>query len=296
MALLVDAQNWIWRAAFAGRNLSSRGRPTGALHVGLSMLATLPDLFEPQRVVFLWDSRNSWRKKILPEYKANRTGQSEERKAVYPQIDTFREVLGHIGIFQLEVDTLEADDLIGIFTTALVRTGRAVTIVSSDKDFFQLLASPLVTQVRGWKGKKKLDKWDGDRVLKELHIPANKWAEYLALVGDKVDNIPSVRRGMGPVTGVKLFQGAGIKSLPKDEYNTWERNLKVTRVLRSWEESGLPKQCLIRPHRSSAGWEQLEKIMTEYELTQLWGDRRKLWDVGGWSETSCKEVHEVYQL
>src|SRR5215510_8935018 len=109
--ILVDAPNLVWRAHFSGAHLKSRERPTAVLHIGLRMLATMPDLIPKQSIMFLWDQGVSWRKKILKTYKDNRDHTTVDRKAVYAQIDIFKHLLTSIGIKQCSIDTMEADDL-----------------------------------------------------------------------------------------------------------------------------------------------------------------------------------------
>lgn len=274
--LIFDGNNFLWRAAFSGRGLISRGRPTGALYISLSMLAALPSLFTPQQVIFLWDSRESWRRKILSQYKRNRKSTDDvERTAVYKQMDSFREVLDGIGVIQHQVEKLEADDLAGILTTNLLKSGRKVTLVSGDKDWFQLLG-PGVTQVRGWQGKKK-DVWTEKRFQETYHVSPQDWPRYLALVGDTSDNIPNAQRGIGPVAALKVMRGEF--RLTEGGQRQYEQNLKVTPILRAY-----PSAFNVNPKYALRNRKILEDVISEFELFSLSGEQDHIWEVGGWRD------------
>lgn len=278
--LLIDGSNFCFRAYHAGGHLSSRGRPTSVLHVGLSMLSALGDLVEPQPILFLWDKGPLWRREIYPDYKGNRDnqdkGKSIDRLEVYSQITLFQTVLTDIGIPQKTVAGLEGDDLAGIFTTALLKRNKPVVLVSGDKDWTQLL-QPGVTQIRGWKGK-TVERWDTERVIKEFGVTPKQIPNYLALIGDKSDNIPNVSRGMGPVKAIKVLNG-GIK-LNFEEQKNYGRNFKITRILT--ERPKGVDMGIIKPGRTRAGWDNLTNFLAEYELFTLYGERKRLWDIGSW--------------
>ncbi len=275
--ILVDGPNFIWRAAFAGGALESKGRPSAALHVGLSMLAAMHGLFTPQRLVFLWDGRQSWRRKLYPEYKANRKDDAlVNREAVFAQITVFQSILTCAGMMQVYVDDLEADDLAGLLVKSF--TVRPIVLLSSDKDWFQLLEVD-VTQVRGWSGS-KLDVWTADRVLKEKGIPVSQWAQFLALVGDKVDNIPNAGRGIGEVKARRIVQGLDI--LPEPYTKQYEFNLKLTTIHTQVHQCGLKRSDFKCSAQTTEAWDRLEKLLLDYELYSVWKERRKIRDMGGW--------------
>ena len=274
--ILVDGSNFLWRAHFAGRTLSSKGRLSGALHIGLGMLADFPKNFKPQRVIFLWDGKKSWRKKLEPSYKANRKD-STERAAVHRQIDVFRDLLQAIGVTQVTADSMEADDLIGMLTKILLARKIETTIVSSDKDLFQLLQNG-VLQVRGWTGK-KLDIWTRERVEFKYGVKVKDWARYLALIGDKIDNIPNACRGMGPVRAREVLNGG--KGLTTEASIQYGKNLMLTTLKRDFKESGLSVDDL-KVHERGDGWSRLENVLEDYELVQLRNDRRAIYQIGGW--------------
>ena len=278
--ILCDGNNFVWRSFHAAPDLRTKdGRYSGLLHIGLTMLSNMPDLFKPDRILFLWDDKESWRKKIYPEYKGNRTKDSEIRNKVYPQMDVFKRILSLAGISNIQTPTLEADDLIGILTEDLNARDENVVILSSDKDLLQLLR-PNVIQIRGWKDR-KVYLWTHDRLLDEYKIPPRSWPAYLALIGDKTDNIPNIRRGMGPKTAQKILALSLYDSrwgITVEERKIFERNLKLTRVLTKGFNVEIPKQT----ERQDAQWRELSRIIWDFELREVFYERSSIWKVGGW--------------
>src|SRR6185312_986152 len=124
---------------------ASNGFPTGVIYGVLAGMMRLHRIFPDAAFVFCWDGKDtdkSWRHKLAKTYKANRkrTGEPpQEVKDVYMQIPSLRILLSHMGFLQLEIDTLEADDLIGIVARSLKKKVKRVLIYSSDKDFIQLM-------------------------------------------------------------------------------------------------------------------------------------------------------------
>jgi len=242
------------------------------------MLLAMHDLFQEQRIMFLWDHKDSWRKKLYPAYKANRQADPErvkERTEVYRQIGLFREVLSAVGITQVEEQGLEADDIAGIISTRCHLSDRPLTMVSSDKDWYQLLTSSNRI-VKGWTGK-KLEEFHAEDVLKKFGVTIENWPKYQALLGESGDNIPKVCRGMGPVTACKVL--AGVLPLPPEYQVQYELNLKLTTLRR---EGKLTHKW---PEQSKEGWKFLEGILTDYELSDLWVSRAKLWQLGKWGRS-----------
>lgn len=281
--ILCDGNWWAWKSYHAAPELRTKdGRYSGLLHIGLTMLSNMPDLFNPDRVLFLWDDpKGSWRKKIYPEYKGNRgTDPDHERSVkVYPQIEEFKRILLLVGISHIQVPTLEADDLAGILTEDLNSQDEKVVLLSSDKDWLQLLRSNVI-QIRGWKDR-KLDLWTHDRLLEEYKIPPRMWPAYLALVGDKVDNIPNIRRGVGPKMALKIMGSSMYDprwNITLEERKIFERNLKITRVLTKGFDVKVPEQI----ERQDLQWRDFSRIIWDYELREVFYERSNIWKVGGW--------------
>ena len=127
--ILIDSKNYAYRHCYTRTQLSSRGRPTGLLHGAIQGLLRLHRVFPDAVFVFCWDgeeSTKSWRHGLAANYKQNRvsTEITPERKALFQQIPILRSMLTHLGFCQLEVRTLEADDLIGVMARRAVAAAR----------------------------------------------------------------------------------------------------------------------------------------------------------------------------
>lgn len=279
--ILVDTNNLLYRAYHAASELrTSDGKPSGLMYVGLNMLTVFPDLFPKQSILFLRDSPPYWRKTIYPGYKQRSQEQEQDRSAIYSQLDRFYWLLDQMGFQQMFVPGLEADDLAGIMSTMAIRNKReSVILVSVDKDWLQLL-QPGVTQLKNWKGKKQTDVWDEKRLLEEKGVAPRYWPMYLAMLGDESDRIPkALGIGRGPAYALKVLNGKA--NLNGHEQRQFELNIKLTTVLREYDVNKL-KAGITTSKRSKAGFEALEQVIQEYEMYTIWGERQKLWELGGW--------------
>lgn len=271
--ILVDGNNFCWRAHWAGHGLESDGRPTAVMHVGISMLAGMARVVKPQRIIFLWDyPGKSWRAGIYPEYKANRAKMQVDRTSVYSQIDTFKTFLSAIGIRQLTVDGLEADDLAGCLSAVF----EDVILVSNDTDWYQLLRFG-VTILRNWKGKQA--EWmDVDKLRVESGIGSEDWPVFLALSGKSSNNIPNVRRLLGPETAKKMMKKGDVQAQLSDaEQEIFKRNLSLCTILRKPPEG---VHFILR--KAERDWGEMCRIMMEYDLVRLWDMRKVIWKIGEW--------------
>lgn len=273
--ILVDANNFSWRAYFAASNLrSDTGFPTGLLHIGLSMLATFRERFDPQLIVFLWDGRNPWKKKKFEEYKATRFRDESIRKEVYCQIDIFQKLLTAIGVPQIQEDGYEADDLAGLFVGA--NPNKKIILVSGDADWLQLLTKN-VTIIRQWSDR-TVKVTTRKMVRKQFGVRTCDFARYQALVGDKGDNIPKVRKFMRTAHIVDhINEGFDLK-LTSQETARLCRNLELTTI----RTQGKCPEIVI-PIQTKKGRIILEQTMKKYQLISVWSSRHKILEVGKWS-------------
>lgn len=204
--LLVDGFNLAYRCFFAIPELNrADGFPTNALHGWVKSLWKLMDQERPEAVLVFFDLGGAQDRLALhPEYKAQREEMPEGLVRQLPHIKAFTRALGFVGI---EVNGVESDDLLASQAVALARAGHDVLIVSSDKDFAQIvderikimLPPPSANPKLGWRLR------DEAGVLEKFGVPPKQIADYLALVGDTSDNIPGIP-GVGPKTAVKWLQ------------------------------------------------------------------------------------------
>ena len=207
---LVDGSGYIFRAYHALPPLTrkSDGLPTGAVAGFCNMLWKLmrnardTDVGVPPThfaVIFDYSSK-TFRNKLYPEYKANRTAPPED---LVPQFGLIREATRAFNLPCIEMEGFEADDLIATYCRMAEDAGADATIISSDKDLMQLV-SPSVAMYDPMK-----DHQIGiPEVIEKWGVPPDKMIELQALTGDTIDNIPGVP-GIGPKTAALLLEQFG---------------------------------------------------------------------------------------
>ncbi len=201
--LLVDGFNLAYRSFHALPDLTrGDGFPTGALHGWVKALWKLADQEKPEATLVFFDLGGAQDRLALhPEYKAQR---AEMPEALQKQIEPLKQLTRAMGLVGIERDGVESDDLLAAQAVALARAGHDVVIVSSDKDFAQLvdgritilLPPPSANPKLGWRV------LDAAGVKEKFGVPPTQIADYLALVGDASDNIPGID-GVGPKTAAK---------------------------------------------------------------------------------------------
>ncbi|MGZ6076317.1 MAG: DNA polymerase I [Myxococcaceae bacterium] len=199
---LIDASGFVFRAYHAIANLStSRGVPTNAVYGFTRMLLKTLREMNPTHVALAFDKESrTGRQEIDPTYKANREGPPPD---LPHQFTLVRQVLDALRVPVLEFAGWEADDVIGTLALAAKAQGYDVHVVTGDKDFMQLVDDRVSLY------DPMLDRHTGPREVKErLGIEPGQMRDYLALVGDPIDNVPKVP-GIGPKTAAELIQQFG---------------------------------------------------------------------------------------
>lgn len=199
---IVDVSSMFFRAFYAIRPLtSSKGVPVNAVYGFISMIIKLFKDKKPDHVVFCYDRKEpSFRKGLYTEYKANRTEMPDDLQVQMPYL---KQVASLFGICDMELDTFEADDLIGTVACVAQKQDYDVYIVSGDKDFCQLVNK----QVFLYDTMKEVI-FD-EAMVKEKHgVMPEQFIDYLAITGDTSDNIPGVA-GIGPKGAQKLIEQFG---------------------------------------------------------------------------------------
>lgn len=183
---LIDGYSTIFRAFYAIRGLStSAGEPTNAIYGFINMLRKILREEEPPLLGIALDvGRATVRTEAYAEYKANRAPMPEDLKAQMPAI---RRAIEAFRIPILELERYEADDVIGTLGRKAQDAGYEVTIVSADKDLFQLVSDRVSLLHTG-----REKTYDPALVAEDFGVPPEQVVDVLALVGDKVDNVPGV--------------------------------------------------------------------------------------------------------
>ena len=207
--LLVDGFNLAYRCFFAIPELTrADGFPTNALHGWVKTIWKLQDQEKPVGVVVFFDLGGAQdRLALLPDYKAQR---EEMPEALSQQIPVLKDLTRKMGLGCVEVHGVESDDLLAAQAVEYAAQGHAVKIVSSDKDFAQIVSDqitmmlppPAANPRLGWRS------MGVPEVESKFGVGPNKIADYLALVGDSVDNIAGVA-GVGPKTASKWLNAYG---------------------------------------------------------------------------------------
>jgi len=197
---LIDASIYIFRAWFSISDefSTSRGEPTNAVYGFTGFLCSLLEQTSAEHVGVAFDESlaTSYRNEIYPEYKANREPAPEELKR---QFKWARNMAESMGLSCFADPRYEADDLIGTLATHWRERGHPLCIVTSDKDLAQLIEKPDT-----WWDFSRNQKLSHAKIKDKFGVYPEQIADYLALTGDAVDNIPGVP-GVGPKSAVALL-------------------------------------------------------------------------------------------
>jgi DNA polymerase-1 len=200
--VLVDGSSYLYRAFHALPPLTtSKGLPTGAVKGVLNMLTSLRKQYPQSPFAVVFDAKGgTFRDEMFADYKANRPSMPDELRV---QIEPLHASVKALGYPLLCVEGVEADDVIGTLARQCAALGRDVVISTGDKDMAQLVC-PHVTLVNTMTG----SVYDIDGVKAKFGVGPELIIDYLALMGDKVDNIPGVP-GVGEKTALGLLVGVG---------------------------------------------------------------------------------------
>ena len=197
---LVDASVYIFRAWFSMPDdfVNDRGEPTNAVYGFSGFLCNLLEQTGAEHVAVAFDESlsKSYRNEIYPEYKANRDPAPEELKR---QFSWARAVAEAMGLQCYADDRYEADDLIGTLAEYWRARGHPICVVTSDKDLAQL-----VGEQDYWWDFSRNQKLNAKQLTEKFGVMPEQMADYLALTGDSVDNIPGVP-GVGPKSASALL-------------------------------------------------------------------------------------------
>ncbi|WP_122430332.1 DNA polymerase I [Pseudomonas viridiflava] len=200
--VLVDGSSYLYRAFHALPPLAtSKGLPTGAVKGVLNMLKSLRRQYPESPFAVVFDAKGgTFRDTLYAEYKANRPSMPDDLRV---QVDLLHACVKGLGYPLLCVDGVEADDVIGTLARSSAAADRPVIISTGDKDMAQLVDGH-ITLVNTMTG----SVLDIAGVKEKFGVGPEHIIDYLALMGDKVDNIPGVP-GVGEKTAVGLLVGVG---------------------------------------------------------------------------------------
>ena len=314
---LINGQNALYRFQWVGKNLhAANGQSTGGIHGMLTGMMVIKRRHPGARFVVAWDgiaARQSWRSAIYPDYKKRRDENPSEdlkalREAVLAQMKATKAMLTAVGIPQIEIDELEADDVIGVMADACLRSGWEVVVYSSDKDYQQLMCD----------GVKILVSASGaflteNDVRSKFRCGSADLLKVRAFLGDPSDCIPRAVPGVGPVAAAR-YVAAGVdpserhfNDLPQSVrlgaqriepyWKVLHRNYRLMRIMRNVED--LPSAYTVEtvelkektlmagralqkpPARSEDRYEKVLAMCGEMNLMSVLENRHELWRLGG---------------
>jgi DNA polymerase I len=268
--VLVDGSSYLYRAFHALPDLrTSRGEPTGAIRGVISMLRRLIEDGKPDYFAVVFDAPGrTFRDEWYPEYKANRSPMPD---ALVAQIAPLHELIRVHGWPILMIEGVEADDVIGTLARQAEQLDIDTLISTGDKDLAQLI-TPRVTLVNTMSN----ELLDMTTVVDKFAVRADQLLDYLALIGDAVDNIPGVPK-VGPKTAAKWLAEHG--TLDQVIANAGSMGGAVGENLRaalSWLPQGkrlltvktdctlpfAPRELVIQPHDP----EKLRELYERFEF------------------------------
>jgi len=205
---LLDGNSLTYRAFFAiPRDMvTASGQETHAVIGFTQMLISLLRDNEPDGVAVAFDRPGgTFRHERLPSYKANRENQED---SLYQQLDLVRELVDAMGLLVADADGFEADDVIATLATVARDAGRDVTVVTGDRDSYQLVEDPHVQVLYNKRGVSDYALYDEAGILERTGVRPTDYVAYAALRGDSSDNLPGVP-GVGEKTAAKLVNAYG---------------------------------------------------------------------------------------
>ncbi|MEA2297132.1 MAG: polymerase [Solirubrobacteraceae bacterium] len=201
---LIDGNSLVYRAFFALPEsiATSTGEPTNAIFGFASMLVKIVSEHGVKPTIVAWDAGTSGRVEVYPEYKAQRRSRPSLLKAQWPAFEPLVEAFGYRNV---RIEGFEADDVIATLAERAREEGISVTIVTGDRDAFQLIdEAGLVKVMATSRGITETKLYDHPAVLERYGIPPELVPDFYGLKGDTSDNIPGVP-GIGEKTASDLL-------------------------------------------------------------------------------------------
>jgi len=301
---LIDGSGYIFRAYYALPPLSrkSDGLPTGAVSGFCSMLFKLLEdsrsddsINKPTHFAVIFDSaKKNFRNDIYADYKANR---SETPEDLAPQFEYIRKAVKAFSLPSIELINYEADDLIATYAKQIVKAGAKVTVISSDKDFMQLVTD----KVRLYDPMKNKILGDNE-VFEKFGVKPSQVIDVQSLAGDTSDNIPGVP-GIGVKTAAELINKYNTLDILLKNINEIPQNKRRETLLANKDKAILSKKLVTlkddvpvkeKPEnfimRNVEG-EKLFKFLREMEFNRLLSQA-----ISFYGETKTPSLNESNQI
>lgn len=206
--VLIDGNSILNRAFYGimGSNMlrTEEGTYTNAVYGFLAIMFKILDNLKPEYLAVAFDLKApTFRHKMYAEYKGTRKGMPDE---LAEQVPIIKEVLKAMNIEIIEKEGYEADDILGTIATKAGKEGYEVTILSGDRDTFQLATDNITIRIPRTKmGKTEEDDYNREKIIEQYGIEPKCLIEVKGLMGDKSDNIPGIS-GVGEKTALGIIQ------------------------------------------------------------------------------------------
>ena len=277
---VIDGSSYLYRAFHAMPPLTtSSGKPTGAVKGVTNMLINLKKDSEGSPIIIVFDAKGkTFRNEIYSEYKANRPPMPEELRE---QLKPVKSICKAIGFPLIEIEGVEADDVISTIALLAKKAKYKCVISSLDKDLMQLVEDPHITMMDTMKHKI----FNEEGVFEKFGVKPSQIRDMLALVGDASDNIPGIPK-VGQKTAAKWLaeygnlenikkNAASIKGVVgenlRNTINDLDRNVELVSLKQNVNLSMKFEDLLV----FSPDDEKLEKIFSELEFKSLDSKKEK---------------------
>ncbi|MGX9461781.1 DNA polymerase I [Shewanella sp. A14] len=253
--ILVDGSSYLYRAYYAPPHLTnSKGEATGAVYGVVNMLRSLLSRYSPSHIVVVFDAKGkTFRNDMYSEYKAQRPPMPDDLRS---QIEPLHNIIQAMGLPLISIPGVEADDVIGTIALQASKEGRATLISTGDKDMAQLvnehvtLINTMTDTIMG-----------PEEVKSKFGVAPDRIIDFLALMGDKADNIPGLP-GVGEKTALAMLTGVGsVAQLLAEPYSVVDVGFRGSKTM--------PAKIIDNADMLRLSYE-LATIKTDVELEQDW--------------------------
>ncbi len=290
--IIIDAMAMAYRAyfAFIARPLvTKKGEPTSAIFGFLNQLLKILEENKPDYIAVAFDSKGkTFRHEKYDKYKSSRQAMPDD---MIPQIQRIKEIIEALNIPIYILPRYEADDIIGTAVKKAEKAGMISYVITPDKDYNQMVTD----KVKIIKGGKSIDEiviYDIAKIKEEFGFEPKQMIDYLALIGDKSDDIPGIA-GVGPKTAIPLIQEFGnIEGIYKN-INKIEKEGLRNKLIEGKENAFLSKElatihCDVplefkfeNAKFSKPDIEKVKSIFIELEFTRLFSRLLNVYKLDG---------------
>ncbi|MGE6570362.1 DNA polymerase I [Shewanella vesiculosa] len=253
--ILVDGSSYLYRAYYSPPHLTnSKGEATGAVYGVVNMLRSLLSRYSPSHIAVVFDAKGkTFRNDMYGEYKAQRPPMPDDLRT---QIEPLHKIIHAMGLPLISISGVEADDVIGTIALQASKEGRATLISTGDKDMAQLvnehvtLINTMTDTIMG-----------PEEVKAKYGVHPDRIIDFLALMGDKSDNIPGLP-GVGEKTALAMLLGVGsVEKILADPQSVIEVGFRGSKTM--------PTKIIDNADMLRLSYE-LATIKTDVKLEQDW--------------------------